>query len=42
MENYTYETTDLQQNLETYEWDSTWIDHANKHYENRILYIGLS
>ncbi len=42
MENYTYETTDLQQNLETYEWDSTWIDHANKHYENRILYIGDS
>ena len=42
MEKYTYETTTLQQRLETYEWDSTWIELANREHDHRILYIGDS
>ena len=42
MEKYTYEEMTLQQKLETYEWDSTWIELANRDHDHRILYIGDS
>ena len=42
MENYTYEAAEQLQKYETYEWDSTWIDHAKTASDNRVLYIGDS
>ena len=42
MSNLTYEYAENKTALETYEWDNTWIDHANDHETPRILYIGDS
>jgi len=42
MSNMTYEATDNKVALETYEWDNTWIDHANDTETPRVLYIGDS
>ena len=42
MKNFTYEETNKQEQYETYEWDNTWIDHANDALANRVLYIGDS
>ena len=42
MGNLTYEHIDTRDVLETYEWDNTWIDHANDSDTPRILYIGDS
>ena len=39
----TYEAKDQQERLETYEWDNTWMDHANdREGRARILYVGDS
>ena len=42
MQGFTYEHTDKKQQLETYEWDRFWIDHANDNTTRRVLYIGDS
>ena len=42
MKNFTYEIVDNQEQYETYEWDNTWIDHANDFTAKRVLYIGDS
>lgn len=42
MGNMTYEFKDNETVLETYEWDNTWIDHANDKDTPRVLYIGDS
>ena len=42
MSRFTYELENKTENLETYEWDSTWIEYANKDDINRVLYIGDS
>ncbi len=42
MKNFTYEKADNKERYETYEWDNTWIDHANDPKANRVLYIGDS
>lgn len=39
---YTYEPDNKNFKLETYEWDNTWIDHANSPEFKRALYIGDS
>ena len=42
MTDFTYETTDRAERLETYEWDNVWWEQANTDKENRVLYIGDS
>ena len=42
MSNFTYENRDSRDIYETYEWDNTWIDHANKADAKCVLYIGDS
>ena len=45
MDNFTYERkkgTDSTTIYETYEWDNTWIEHANDTKHRRVLYIGDS
>ena len=43
MSQFTYEAVDKKTPLETYEWDNTWIDHANdREGRARILYVGDS
>ena len=42
MSTYTYEFENRNEKLETYEWDNTWIDHANLENLTRVLYIGDS
>ena len=39
---FTYEYEDIRRPLETYEWDNTWIEHANDTTSKRVLYIGDS
>ena len=41
MSNFTYEYS-TQTALETFEWDNTWIDHANDCKTARVLYVGDS
>ena len=38
---FTYENENRTNRLETYEWDNTWIEHADKEVR-RVLYIGDS
>lgn len=42
MSRFTYELENQTENLETYEWDNTWFEYANKDDINRVLYIGDS
>ena len=42
MEKFSYEQQDRKEKYETYEWDNTWLEHADKFCENRIFYIGDS
>lgn len=42
MQNFTYENENRNEKLETYEWDNTWIDHADDTKTKRVLYIGDS
>ena len=36
MSDFTYEATDVNVRYETYEWDNTWIDHANDQTAKRV------
>ncbi|MBQ4517499.1 MAG: hypothetical protein II997_02815 [Clostridia bacterium] len=42
MKGFTYENENRNEELETYEWDNTWIDHADDTKTKRVLYIGDS
>lgn len=43
MSNFTYENKGaLSEAYETYEWDNTWIDHANDTKSKRVFWIGDS
>ena len=42
MNEFTYENKNDHKKLETYEWDNTWIDHADDTDAKRVLYIGDS
>ena len=42
MKEFTYENQNNKKRYETYEWDNTWIDHANNTDAKRVLYIGDS
>lgn len=42
MSDFTYENHDSRDIYETFEWDNTWIEHANKMGVKRVLYIGDS
>lgn len=42
MDTFTYETTDNNTELETYEWDNVWWEQAGNHVRDRVLYIGDS
>lgn len=42
MSNMTYEFDSNEQKLETYEWDDSWIEHANTKGIPRVLYVGDS
>lgn len=42
MSKFTYEPENTENTLETYEWDNTWIEHANQNDITRVLYIGDS
>ncbi len=42
MSNFTYEFEERNAKYETYEWDNTWIEHANDTDVPRVLYIGDS
>ena len=42
MSEFTYEQGTTSYKLETYEWDSTWIEKANDTQSARILYVGDS
>ena len=42
MNDFTFEGSTQPVPYETYEWDNTWIDHANNPDAGRILYIGDS
>lgn len=42
MSRFTYELENRAEKLETYEWDNTWIEHANRDDIDRVLYIGDS
>lgn len=39
---FTYEYGTSEHTLETFEWDRTWIERANRHDAKRVLYIGDS
>lgn len=42
MSDFTYENASNQNKLETFEWDNTWIEHAENANKTRVLYIGDS
>jgi len=42
MKEITYENQNNKNRYETYEWDNTWIEHANDTNIKRVLYIGDS
>lgn len=42
MSEFTYETKNRTNGLETYEWDNVWLDHPYDDEAVRILYIGDS
>ena len=42
MNTFTYEANESQTPLETYEWDNTWIEQANRSDTPRVLYVGDS
>ena len=42
MSDFTYENKESKSVYETYEWDNTWIEHANDTMSKRVLYIGDS
>lgn len=42
MKNFTYEGNSTENMYEKYEWDNTWIEHANGSDAKRVLYIGDS
>ena len=42
MNEFTYERKDLNERLETYEWDNVWFEQANIKNAARVLYIGDS
>lgn len=42
MKEFTYENQNNNKRYETYEWDNTWIEHANNTDAKRVLYIGDS
>ena len=42
MSSFTYESDNRLSTYETFEWDNTWIDHANDTQKRRALYIGDS
>ena len=42
MSGFTYETQNTKTQFETYEWDSTWLDHIDDENVTRVLYIGDS
>lgn len=42
MNEFTYENQHNKKRYETYEWDNTWIEHANNTDKKRVLYIGDS
>lgn len=42
MKEFTYENKNNKKMYETFEWDNTWIDHANDTDAKRVLYIGDS
>ena len=42
MSEFTYENNDSKFELETFEWDNVWIDHAPDTTLPRVLYIGDS
>ncbi len=42
MSDFTYEQNNTKEIYETYEWDNTWIEHANDKETPRVLYIGDS
>lgn len=43
MGSFTYEHKDNKKSIyETYEWDNTWIEHANDTDKKRVFYIGDS
>lgn len=42
MSEFTYEGSELSQNLETYEWDNVWWEQTANESAKRILYIGDS
>ena len=42
MGSFTYENNNSDSGYEKYEWDNTWIEHANGSDAKRVLYIGDS
>ena len=42
MKEFTYEEKNHREMFEKYEWDNTWIEHANDSDAQRVLYIGDS
>jgi len=42
MKGFTYEKDNKNEQFETYEWDNTWIEHAEDAKMKRALYIGDS
>lgn len=42
MSDYTYEAHPVNQALETFEWDSNWLEHCENTSTPRVLYIGDS
>lgn len=42
MKSFTYENDNSKDVYEKYEWDNTWIEHANGSNARRVLYIGDS
>lgn len=39
---FTYENSEINTKLETYEWDNTWLEQSNLSDVKRVLYIGDS
>lgn len=42
MSNFTYEKEERKEKLETWEWDSLWLEHPSDKETKRVLYIGDS
>ncbi len=42
MTEFTYETDNRKNALETFEWDNVWLSHADEPERKRVLYIGDS